>query len=156
MQKASDLKKLSLPLLFSLLLASSCGAGPNTNSNNNSNTNTNTSTGTCNKNNPDATKYVTVGFWKTSDCSGEPVNTNSFPIANDAPCYCWPGNSGKNSANKFSCNTANNSFTYSQYTNLTCATGGNGSVKTTFTDKCTQDIPPTIYSKIVDYSACKK
>lgn len=104
--------------------------------------------------NPEDPAYVQIGFWMNSDCSGEPIKINSFPVEADAPCYCWPGNSGENSAIDFSCDPDAQSFTYTQYTTLTCGGGNGGVVKTSYTDKCEQDIPPTLYSKIVDYGAC--
>ena len=107
----------------------------------------------CSKNADDATRYVTVGFWTTTDCSGTPISTNAFPVASDAPCYCWPGHSGENSAFQFSCDTTANAFTYKQHTTLTCS-GGNSNTKTVYTDKCVQDVPPTLYAKIIDFQAC--
>jgi len=112
----------------------------------------------CPKNPDDASKYVIVGFWKTKDCSGDPIQTNAFPVDNSAGCYCWPGNSGKNSAKAFSCDAKANSFTYTQFTNLTCEPNStsSGRVKTSYTDKCVQDYPPVLYAKITNFSACKK
>lgn len=99
---------------------------------------------------------VTVGFWETDDCSGEPLITNSFPVETDAPCYCWPGNSGENSADSFSCDTDEGSFTYVQYGSLECGDGDDTpTVKTVYTKTCTQDIPPTLYAMILDDSACR-
>ncbi|MCO4763139.1 MAG: hypothetical protein KC502_16600 [Myxococcales bacterium] len=108
----------------------------------------------CTKNPDDPTRYVTVGFWKTTDCSGDPIQTNAFPIAADAPCYCWPGSAGENSAYKFSCDAKAKSFTYTQHTTLTCS-GGNNNTKTVYTDKCVQDVPPTLYARIIDFKACE-
>ncbi len=107
----------------------------------------------CIKNADDPARYVTVGFWTTTDCSGTPTSTNAFPVVNDAPCYCWPGHSGENSASQFSCDTTASSFTYKQHTTLTCS-GGNSNTKTVYTDKCVQDVPPTLYAKIIDFQAC--
>ena len=45
----------------------------------------------CLPNEPDPTRYVTVGFWTEDTCAGEPMMTNSLPVDGDAPCYCWPG-----------------------------------------------------------------
>lgn len=56
---------------------------------------------------------VVLGFWESADCSGEPVAANSFPVAADADCYCWPGSSGENSADAFTCNP-DGSFTDTQ------------------------------------------
>lgn len=99
---------------------------------------------------------VVVGFWNTVDCSGDPIATNSFPIDPVAECYCWPGNSGENSADTFTCNGGDGSFTYTQYNSLTCGTDDNTPTeKTLYTTACEQDIPATIYSKILDYSACE-
>lgn len=109
----------------------------------------------CDKHAADATRYVLVGFWKTTDCSGDPIETNAFEVKADAPCYCWPGGSGENSAHKFSCDVDAKSFTYTQHTTLTCS-GGNSNVKTVYTDKCVQDVPPTLYAKILDFSACSQ
>ncbi|MCO4770070.1 MAG: hypothetical protein KDA24_08585 [Deltaproteobacteria bacterium] len=99
---------------------------------------------------------VVIGFWDNADCSGDPLTTNSFPIEPDAVCYCWPGNSGQNSARSFSCNGGDGSFTYDQYTTLVCGDeGASPTTKTSFTTECEQDIPPTLYSRIVDYGACE-
>jgi len=108
----------------------------------------------CTKNTDDLSSYVQVGFWKTTDCSGDPIQTNNFPIANDAPCYCWPGSSGENSAHLFQCDKAAKSFTYKQHTDLVCGEGSNSNSKTVHIDKCVQDYPPTLYSKIIDFGAC--
>ena len=80
---------------------------------------------------------------------------NAFPVVQDAPCYCWPGNSGENSADTFSCDTEAMTFTYTQYNTLTCGEGDNTpTVKTIYSDKCEQDIPENLYSKIIDFGAC--
>ena len=102
--------------------------------------------------NAPSTRFVQIGFWKTSDCSGNSIATNNFPVDPAAPCYCWPGHSGENSANSFKCDKAASSFTYTQYQSLSC--GGTPMVKTSYTTKCQQDIPPTLYAKIVDFTAC--
>ena len=47
-----------------------------------------TNLGACSPNASDPTRYATVGFWKSTDCSGEPVATNAFPINDTAGCYC--------------------------------------------------------------------
>ena len=137
--------KTQLGLLTSLLLAvvaSACGL------------NEDGTSGDCDKNPDDATQYVIIGFWDNDTCSGDPVNTNAFPIDATAACYCWPGHSGENSAQAFSCDYNAGSFTYTQYTDLICGDGGAGTEKTSYTDQCTQDVPPTLYSKILDISAC--
>ena len=108
--------------------------------------------GACKVNAASPAKYVRIGFWKTADCSGDPISTNNFPVDGNAPCYCWPGHSGENSANGFKCDRANNSFTYTQYVSLTCS--GNPTVKTSYTTKCLQDVPPTLYAKVLDLTAC--
>ena len=103
----------------------------------------------------DADHFVTVSFWRTTDCSGEPVASNSFPADyGDQRCYSWPGRSGTNSATRFQCGP--NSFTYTQWTTLTCSGGmiPSGKVKTSHTDQCTQDVPPTLYARITDFSGC--
>ena len=105
--------------------------------------------------NPESDQLVTIGFWKTSDCSGEPVGINVYPVDYaDERCYDWPGQSGENSATNFSC--GENSFTYTQWTTLTCSGGMHpeGTVKTAYTDQCTQDVPLTLYAKILDFSGC--
>ena len=110
----------------------------------------------CTPNPSDPTMYVIVGFWNEDPtCSGEPMITNAFPVSPDAPCYCWPGNSGENSADSFSCDPSTNSFTYTQYNSLTCGLDDNTPTeKTAYTDRCEQDIPENLYAKIVDYGAC--
>jgi hypothetical protein len=110
----------------------------------------------CPTNPEDPERYVTVGFWSTTDCSGDPIATNSFPVENSGGCYCWPGNSGENSADTFSCDAASKTFTYTQYGSLTCGEDDDTpTVKTVYTDRCEQDIPPTIYSRILDFSVCE-
>ncbi len=105
---------------------------------------------------PEGEGRVQVSFWDNSDCSGDPIITNSFPVESDAECYCWPGNSGENSADSFSCNDGDGSFTYVQYNSLECgADDDSPTSKTIYTSDCTQDIPPTLYSRILDYSACE-
>ena len=102
-----------------------------------------------------STRFVKVGFWSTSDCSGDPVNTNNFAVNNTGGCYCWPGHSGENSADTFSCDTSNNAYSYTQYGSLDCGASDNTpTVKTVYTNQCNQDIPPTLNSKIIDYTAC--
>ena len=103
---------------------------------------------------PEGENRVVVGFWETEDCSGEPVMTNSFPIDSNAECYCWPGHSGENSADSFQCNS-DGSFTYTQYGSLDCGISDDSPTeKTVYSDVCQQDIPPTIYAKIIDNSIC--
>ena len=98
---------------------------------------------------------IVVGFWENDDCSGEPVTTNSFPINSSAECYCWPGHSGENSADSFTCND-DGSFTYTQYGSLDCGVSDDTPTsKTVYTTDCTEDTPPTLSSMIVDYSACE-
>ena len=109
----------------------------------------------CPLNPEDSSQFVIVGFWSTSDCSGEPIAKNSFPVDSSEECYCWPGNSGENSADTFKCDVENKAFIYTQYGSLTCGEDDNTpTVKTVFTDQCKQDIPPTIYSRILEYDAC--
>lgn len=104
---------------------------------------------------PEGTPLVTIGIWKTDDCSGDTEMTITLP-ANyaDQQCYTWAGNSGENSATNFSC--GDNSFSYTQWTTLTCSGGYNpeGTDKTVYTTECQQDVPPTIYSRIIDFSGC--
>ena len=101
-------------------------------------------------------RYVTVAFWNSPTCDGPPVNTNRFPVHyGDTQCYTWPGRSGENSASRFSCGV--DSFSYTQWTTLTCS-GGQvpaGTRKTTPTTGCTQDVPPTLYARVVDFSGCE-
>jgi hypothetical protein len=110
----------------------------------------------CTPNPTDPTQYVVVGFWNNDPtCSGEPMITNAFPVAQGAPCYCWPGNSGENSADTFVCDPTTNSFTYTQYNSLTCGVDDDTpTVKTSYTDRCEQDIPENLYAQIIDYGAC--
>jgi len=109
----------------------------------------------CPPNQDDPSQYVIVGFWSSTDFSGEPVATNAFPVKAESPCYCWPGNSGENSADTFSCDPENGTFTYTQYNSLTCGEDDNSPTpKTIYSDQCKQDIPPTLYAKIIDYGAC--
>ena len=124
--------------LSALLLLSACGA----------------ESGTCEVIDS-GTDRVVVGFWERDDCSGDPVATNSFPVDASADCYCWPGNSGENSADTFTCN-ADGSFTYTQYGSLDCGLSDDSPTpKTVYTTDCQQDIPPTIYAMILDNSACQ-
>ena len=110
----------------------------------------------CTPNETDPSSFVIVGFWNgDSTCSGDPIMTNAFPVDGEASCYCWPGNSGQNSADTFACDPGEGSFTYTQYNSLTCGLGDDTpTVKTTYLDQCTQDVPMNLYSKIVDYGAC--
>lgn len=112
--------------------------------------------GDCLPNETDPSQFVIVGFWNGDPtCSGDPIKTNAFPVGSDDPCYCWPGNSGMNSADSFMCDAGAGSFTYTQYNSLTCGAGDDTPTeKTTFIDSCTQDIPMNLYSKIVDFGAC--
>ena len=120
-----------------MLVLSACGSEP----------------GTCEVIETGADRVV-VGFWKTTDCSGDPVATNSFPVDPDAGCYCWPGSSGENSADAFACND-DGSFTYTQYGSLDCGVSDNSPTeKTVYTDRCEQDTPPTLYAMIIDGDAC--
>ena len=100
-------------------------------------------------------RYVTIGFWNSSVCEGAPVSTNRFPVHyGDRQCYTWPGRSGENSATRFACGS--DSLSYTQWTTLTCSGGQNpqGTRKTTNLTDCTQDLPPTLYARIVDFSGC--
>ena len=97
---------------------------------------------------------IVVGFWDNDDCSGDPLTTNSFPVDAVADCYCWPGNSGENSADTFTCND-DGSFTYTQYGSLDCGISDDTPTeKTVYTNICTEDIPPTLSSMIIDATAC--
>jgi hypothetical protein len=97
---------------------------------------------------------IVVGFWETDDCSGETVATNSFPVSESADCYCWPGSSGENSADTFTCN-GDGSFTYTQYGSLDCGLSDDTPTeKTVYSTECRQDIPPTIYAMVLDDAAC--
>ena len=115
-----------------------------------------TDTGECLPNDTDPTQFVIVGFWNDDpSCSGEPMMTNAFPVREEAGCYCWPGQSGENSADGFVCDPDASGFAYVQYNSLTCGEGDDTPTeKTTYLDQCTQDIPQNLYSKIVDYGAC--
>lgn len=100
-------------------------------------------------------RYVTIGFWQDPTCTGEPNNTNRFPVHfGDTQCFTWPGRSGENSASRFACGQG--SFSYTQWTTLTCSGGQNpaGTRKTTTPTGCTQDVPPTLYARVVDFSGC--
>ena len=111
---------------------------------------------TCEPNPADPARYVIIGFWNNDpDCTGDPMITNSFPVDPSEGCYCWPGSSGENSADSFGCDPSANRFTYTQYNSLTCGLDDNTpTTKTSYTDRCEQDIPANLYSKIVDYGAC--
>jgi hypothetical protein len=103
-----------------------------------------------------AERYVMVGFWAEPTCGGEPVSVNRFPVHfGDTGCYTWPGRSGQNSASRFSC--GQESFSYTQWNTLTCSGGQNppGTRKTSTLTDCTQDVPPTLYSRVVDFSGCQ-
>lgn len=108
----------------------------------------------CDPNPSDPTQFVIVGFYTNSDCSGDPIATNAFPVTIDSPCYCWPGNSGENSADTFICDPDNRTFTYTQYNSLTCGEDDNTPTVKTVSETCAQDIPPTLHSKIIDFGAC--
>jgi len=101
-------------------------------------------------------RYVTVAFWNDPACAGEPANSNRFPVHfGDTQCYTWPGRSGENSASRFACGS--DSFSYTQWTTLTCS-GGQvpaGTRKTTTLTGCTQDVPPTLYARVIDFSGCR-
>ena len=101
-------------------------------------------------------RYVTVGFWNDPACGGAPVSQNRFPVHfGDTECYSWPGRSGTNSASRFSCGS--DSFSYTQWTTLTCSGGQNpaGTRKTSNMTDCTQDFPPTLYARVLDFSGCQ-
>jgi hypothetical protein len=100
-------------------------------------------------------RYVTVGFWNDPTCTGPPANTNRFPVHyGETQCYSWPGRSGANSASRFTC--GDGTFSYTQWTTLTCSGGQNpaGTRKTTPLTGCTQDVPPTLYARVLDFSGC--
>ncbi len=63
--------------------------------------------------------------------------------------------SGQNSASRFSCGA--NSLGYTRWTTLTCSGGQNpaGTRKATFTTGCTQDVPPTLYARVLDFRGCE-
>ena len=102
-------------------------------------------------------RYVTLAFWNDSTCSGEPVAQRRMPVHyGDSQCFSWPGRSGTNSASRFSCGI--DSFSYTQWTTLTCSDGmrPEGTRKTSYTTGCTQDFPPTLYSRVIDFSGCRE
>ena len=101
-------------------------------------------------------RYVTVGFWNDPACGGAPVSQNRFPVHyGDTQCYSWPGRSGTNSATRFECSP--DGFSYTQWTTLTCSGGQNpaGTRKTSNMTDCTQDFPPTLYARVLDFSGCQ-
>jgi hypothetical protein len=101
-------------------------------------------------------RYVTVGFWNDPACGGAPVAMNRFPVHyGETRCYSWPGRSGENSASRFSC--GQDSFSYTQWTTLTCSGGQNpaGTRKTSNMTTCTQDFPPTLYARVLDFGGCQ-
>ena len=111
--------------------------------------------GACGTNADDPARYATVGFWKTSDCSGDPVATNAFPINDTAGCYCWSGSSGENSADSFSCDAAAETVSIVQYNSLTCGADDNTPTpKTFYLGRCEQDTPATLYSRVLDMGPC--
>ena len=149
----------ALPLLALLMACSSAAPTADSGSSTAAGTPSTTSTsspGACDPNPTDPTQFVVVGFWNNDPtCSGDPMITNSFPVSEEAGCYCWPGASGENSADSYACDPTAGSFTYTQYNSLTCGEGDDTPTeKTTYLDQCTQDIPQNLYSKIVDYGAC--
>lgn len=104
-----------------------------------------------------AERYVTLGFWNDPTCSGEPVAQRRMPAHyGDSQCFSWPGRSGTNSATNFIC--GNDSFAYTQWTTLTCSGGQQpeGTRKVAHTTGCTQDFPPTLYSRVLDFSGCRQ
>ena len=112
--------------------------------------------GNCAPHQQDTTRYATVGFWRTSDCSGEPVAENAFPINETAGCYCWPGRSGQNSADSFTCDPVAGTISITQYGSLECSEERRpGTRKVFHSDRCTQDIPPTLYSRVLDMGPCR-
>jgi hypothetical protein len=103
-----------------------------------------------------AEAYVTLGFWNDPACSGEPVAQRRMPVHyGDSQCFSWPGRSGTNSATNFVCGA--DSFAYTQWTTLTCSGGERpeGTRKVSHTTGCTQDFPPTLYSRVLDFSGCR-
>ena len=100
-------------------------------------------------------RYVTIGFWTDPTCTGAPVSTNRFPVHDgDTQCYSWPGRSGANSASRFACGAGR--FSYTQWNTLTCSGGQNpaGTRKPDTLTDCTQDVPPTLHARVVDFSGC--
>jgi hypothetical protein len=101
-------------------------------------------------------RYVTLGFWNDPTCSGEPVAQRRMPVHyGDSQCFSWPGRSGTNSATNFVC--GGDTFAYTQWTTLTCSGGQQpeGTRKVSHTTGCTQDFPPTLYSRVLDISGCR-
>jgi hypothetical protein len=104
----------------------------------------------------DAEHFVTISFWRTDDCSGELVASNSFPVDYGSErCYSLPGRSGSNSATNCMCVV--DSFTYTQWITMTFSGGRNppGMVKTNYSDQCREDVPPALYAKVTDFSGCE-
>ena len=102
-------------------------------------------------------RYVTIGFWNDPACDGAPGSMHRFPVHyGDTRCYSWPGRSGEDSASRFSCGKGN--FSYTQWTTLTCSGGQNpaGTRKTSNMTDCTQDFPPTLYVRVLDFSGCQE
>jgi hypothetical protein len=64
----------------------------------------------------------------------------------DTQCYTWPS--------RFSCGPT--TFSYTQWTTLICSGGQNpaGTRKTSTLTDCAQDVPPTLYARIIDFSGC--
>ncbi|MGK0362383.1 MAG: hypothetical protein ACI9U2_004704 [Bradymonadia bacterium] len=112
--------------------------------------------GTCALNPQDASRYAVVGFWRSDDCSGDPIATNAFPINSTAACCCWPGNSGENSADGFECDPDARTVSLVRYNSLNCGDGDNTpTVKVFHVDDCRQDIPPTLCSRVIDLGPCR-
>jgi hypothetical protein len=139
--------------------------------------------------------HVVIGYWEqTKDytpnpddnpCSGEPTMKIAYPVdaKQTGGCYSWKHWTSRdsfngNSAKLFSCSTKeskkdkqlnNNSFTFTQWTSLTCSNddtspqGDSGIVpnpegnqKTAWTKKCCQDMPKNLYSQVLNYDGCRK
>ena len=99
---------------------------------------------------------VKINFFKTTDCSGAPIRSIYFPINySTTKCFSWTGHSGENSAKNFQCDVANNKFVYTQWAAFDCQGGQNpqGTLKDA-SNTCKQDIPPTLYGILGDFTCC--
>jgi hypothetical protein len=90
-----------------------------------------------------------------SSCFGNPIMEQWYAIAeDDNQCFQWPGHTAAISFVGGVCSLDSSSFMYDQWDNCGCS--GTVYPKEVFVEKCVVDNPPTICSRILDFSTCAK
>ena len=112
---------------------------------------------------PTGKKTVLLGMWNSSDCGGEPANLTLSVDLRQSVCQGWTHFVGDfpdrstphyNSARNVRCTADGISYTQSPAT-LHCNNSEHVSKnKTEHISGCHQGFPPSVYTRVVDWSGC--